>query len=238
VNAKRKNQPSPRPASPIQRGDQVAIVLAEYSAREQEKNFAAQGILKGPAIAVALLAGVFAATQGQAYSGVWLIVPLTLVVFLMIEGDRQFSVLYHSMYIELIEERLDQMAGTPLLQWARFGSSYHTVIGKPRFHNRQTNARLLNLGYIVQWAYVILAIGGFLFSLAKVWEWAVSNYRGPITPEAAFLIFALPQFAMLLVLFFRVRGRDNAIQFLKEDLRARLFTELPKPMPQRAPRHR
>jgi hypothetical protein len=150
---KRQTQQSRRP---IDIQHQIPIVLAEYSAREQEKNSAAQGILNGLALAVALLLGLVGVAQREGFSSVWLIVPIGVLVFLMMETDRQFSVLYHSMYIGLLEERLNHMADTQLLQWERFGSSFHTLLGKPRLHDRKTGATLFNWGLVVQIVYVLL----------------------------------------------------------------------------------
>ena len=229
------NRPQiPSRAGSLERGNQIAVLAAEYAAREQEKNSAAQGILNGLAIAVGLLVGLLTAAQGRGNSVLWVAFPPAILLFLMMETDRQFSVLYHSTYISLLEERINELAGRSLLQWERHGSSYHTIIGKPRLHNRQTNAKRFNWGFPIQAAYVVFAAVAFFYSLFQAACWLLTRYEGPVAP----LLYALPQLLILMLLVIRAGTQKGTIQFIKEDLRARLFPELREATPNRLPDRR
>jgi hypothetical protein len=217
----------PGSGAPSCAAERIQILLAEYTAREQEKNIVAQGLLGRLQVAFAVLVGLIGAAQVEGFAALWLAVPVSIVVFAMIESDRQFSVLYQSMYIGILEERVNQIAEAPLLQWARLGSSFHNVLGKWQLKNDKADAHRFNWGNVVFWAYIVIAAIAFALGLWQAQAWIQSNNAWSVSPWIAFSFYLLPQLFIIGAVAMRVARQRDDIDLLRDDLRARLAPELP-----------
>lgn len=204
--------------------DQIAILLAEYSAREDEKNSLVHGIGNLLAIGVALLIGLFALIFDSGQPGLWLIIPPAFLVLLAVELDRQSSILYQSMYIGLLEERLNEIAGLPLLQWERLGSLYHTKMFKSRIRNAVTGTKVWNFSLVMQAGYALAALAIFLIPLRQSAEWLYSDFESPLQPYAAAIFYIVAHIVWLLVILaIRFLNEPRLRRTLEVNLRASLY---------------
>jgi len=217
---------TPQELNASDKANLLTAVLAEYSAREDEKNAVAQGIGNLVAIAVGVIGGLFAIIFSAGQPKLLAVVPSVILVFLIMESDREFSILYQSLYIELLEERLNRMIGLPAMQWARRGSSYHQVLRKPVLRTQPNGRGHLNWALLpkVLFAFVVLSLffsslylairllkanGGVAWQATAVWAYAVAHI-------VLLLIVAVNRFCQ----------HPKVLKLLRHNLCDELFSEL------------
>ena len=207
--------------------EQIEVILAEYSYREEEKNVGATGISNIITVAIAVLAGLLALILEAEASHLLVILPATILVFISMESDREFSVLYQAMYIGLLEERVNQLAGKPLLLWERFGSSYHTIIGKFRVEHPARHQRVTNLNSLVMLLYVLIVILLFIMGLVEGGRWLAANL--PYTRTCSIVILTLYEVGHVLflgfILFNRFVQQRRLLRLVEDKLRDEFFHE-------------
>jgi hypothetical protein len=168
--------------------EQIEVILAEYSSREDEKNVVAQGLVNTLTFAIVVLTGLMAFIFEARMTQLWLLVPAVVLIFLGLETQRQFSVLYSNMYIGLLEEKVNRLAGERLLLWEHSTSIYHHYLRRFRIEQSAKGRRMINLGALIILLYVLAALGVLVWGLLEAGWWLVAKLPYSSTCNTVFII--------------------------------------------------
>jgi len=206
---------------------QIEIILAEYAARDEEKRAGATGILSNVGFVMAILASIVALIYQAQAGHLLLILPGIILLFISMECDRQFSVLYQSMYIRLLEEKVNKLAGRPLLNWERLGSRYHTEMGRFKVRHRSKKRDVVSLNPFVVGTYALVVLSLLVYSLLGAGKWMAANLGGCQAQMTMGLVLyeGVHVIILLVVLFNRIVLQPRVLAAVEETLRADLFLQ-------------
>ena len=204
---------------------QIEVILVEYSIREDEKNGTATGVRHIITIAAAVLAGVLALVYQGGPGQLLVLLPAILLFFMSMESDREFSVAYHVMYLSLLEERVNKLAGKPLLLWERYGSSYATIIRKLRIEYPAKNRHVTNLNYVVKVGYLVGAMSLFGLALVEGSRWLAANLKSSQICNSVIRVAYGAGHILLLgfLVFNRVVQQPRLLSLVEDKLRDEVF---------------
>jgi len=143
------------------------------------------------------------------------------------ELNRQFGILYASMYLSLLEERVNRLAGESLLLWDQFASVSRTL-GWRLWIEHPAENRFVPILHCIVWLIVPFAIVPlFLLTSRQAvrWLWVtpqVGTQEGRVI-VVIFYIFAHCFLFFLLAL--NVIQRGEILSLVKDKLRARIFPD-------------
>lgn len=205
--------------------EEIEVILAEYSAREEEKNQTIASLMNALTAAIAIFAGLFAFIYQAGRVQLWVVIPALILIFLSMETDRQFSILYSNIYIGLLEERVNKIAGKNLLMWEHLGTSYRNYIGKFVVRHPLKNQCLVNIGIFMLIAYVAVPMFIFGYGLFRASEWLASvlpySQSYNIIIVIAYVSFHL--IFLCLTLFNRFVQHKKLLKLLESKLRDEIF---------------
>lgn len=207
--------------------EEIEVILAEYSAREEEKNHTIASLMNTLAVAIAILAGLLALIYQAGRVQLWAVIPALILIFLSMEADRQFSVLYSNIYIGLLEKRVNKIAGKNLLLWEHLGNSYRNYIGKFVVRHPSKNQRLVNIGTFMLIVYVAVAVFIFGYGLFEASKWLASDlpYSQTYNTIIAIAYVSFHLIFLCLILFNRFVQHKKLLKLLEDKLCDELFCD-------------
>ena len=179
---------------------------------------------------LALSIAVFGALVGAIYQTrsfqLFLLVPPVILIFVIIESNREFQILYLAMYVGLLEQRVNKLAGESLLLWEHSCSGPRMLSGRFSVSSSDGSRRAWFFQQYFLYALAAALLVLFLFSLAQAGWWLVANL--PLESQMCRLLlaiaFGLVHIALLsLLLFDRFVEQPKVLSVIEDTLRERML---------------
>ena len=216
------------PSGILGRKEQIDVILHEYIVLRDEMLAWHTGVQNWAAVFLALLAGLIAFIYQTGFFELFVAIPAMILIFAAIESNRQCSILYLSMYLGLLEQRVNKLADESLLLWEHSTSAYRTLGVKFRVRT----ARGSQQAWYFQ-ALVVLLLGAvvpllFLFSLVQGTIWLGQNLQ---TEPRVYGVLAIVSYLFLhlsflgFLLFDRLVQQGKVLSILEDTLREQMLRE-------------
>lgn len=207
--------------------EQIDIILHEYTALRHEALAGITGFSNILALSLAIVGGVIAFIYRTASFQLIVFIPTLILILMSMELNRQFGILYVSMYLGLLEERVNKLAGESLLLWDQFASVYRTLGGR-LWIEHPTENRFVPILHCIVWLMVPAAIVS-LFLLtswqAVRWLWVTPQVGTQERRVIVVILYVAAHCFLLFLLAFNVKQREEILSLVKHKLRARIFPD-------------
>lgn len=208
--------------------EQIEIILHEYMALRQEALAGITGWRNFLALYV-LVAGSLVGLIYQTGSvALFFLMPTLFLIFFSMESNRLFNILYLSMYLGLLEERVNKLAGESLLLWDHFGSMYHRLGWKIRIeHPAKTQSVTILHSIIVSIFYTAVAVL-FFFTLFQGASWLRATMQTDLQVWRIIMVTSyvlIHLFVSGLVVFHIVAQQRKVLSVVKEELKQKMFPD-------------
>lgn len=214
---RKAEQESPKPS--ISAMDQVEVLLHEYDTLRDElvENVARQQTFL--VVQMTLIVAFIGFAIQTSFSGLFLLLPIAIIVILSLEAGRQYSMFAKGTQVNILEEQINQIAGEPLLTWQHKTSIYH--------FSRLRQGYPTKKGYIVNTNILVTAINpllltlGFLFGLYKGSEYIAAAISLPPFGRAllTFLFVFVNVLLLGLILFSRLVQERKLLEMYAQYIR-------------------
>ena len=199
--------------------EQIEVLLHEYDTLRDEL----VGNVERQQTIVTVIVTAVLAVLGLAFeagvSSLFLLIPTAIIVVLILEAARQFSIVSKSTYVSMLERQINSIAGQPLLTWAHANSPYHFL--RLRYKDPTKKGYLLNTNVLLAGFLFLLLAAFFALGLYKSGEYLYTNVSGTwLGRGAAVTAYVIGHLSLLgLVLFSRLSQEDKVLAIYVEHWR-------------------
>jgi len=157
--------------------EQIDIILHEYKIVRDEHLANLTGMRAFLPLFVAILGGLFGFILQTGATYLFALIPAIMLLFVASESGRLLTLYYGTMYLGLLEKRVNELAGEPLLFWAHSASFERTIFGKFRLKHPTENRYVTSLNSLVLLPSVVIMTSLFFYGLVKGGKWLFANLQ-------------------------------------------------------------
>lgn len=208
--------------------EQIDVILHEYIVLRDEMLAWHLGVQNWLAVFIAILAALIAFIYQASFFQLFLAIPTMILIFLAIESNRQCSILYLSMYLGLLEQRVNKLADESLLLWEHSTTSYRTLGVKFRVGKAKGSQQAWYSHAVVVLLILAVVPSLFLFSLVQGALWLGQNLQ---TEPPVYGVLAIASYLFLhlsflgLLLFDRFVQQGKVLSIVEDTLREQMLRE-------------
>jgi len=203
--------------------DEIDILLNEYNAVRDEQ---VQNLTSGKIIAslfISVLFGIvgFVLQTGQDF--LLMFAPFIVIYYFAWESGRQYSLFYGNVYLGILEEKINKLAGRKLLSWAREASFERSFIGKFRFKHKERS--VISLNPLTFFPAMVFYLSLFVYGLTKGCIWLITNihFWTPVGGYFCAFIYSVAHISFLvLFLYDMLIQRKKVMNLIEQILRAKI----------------
>ena len=208
--------------------EQIEVILHEYVVLRDEVLAFHTQLQSIFALSFTIVGGAVGFIYQTRSFQLFVLMPAAILIFVNVEARREFTIFYLTMYLSLLEQKVNKLAGEPLLLWQCFAGSHRTLAGRFRIKHPTENRYVTNLDSIIMLVSAVAGMLLFFYSLLEGGKWLFATLQigSQVYKVIVLILYEFGHlFFMGLILFNRFVQQEKLLSLVEHKLRERIFRD-------------